>query len=284
MISPADLILNPDGTLYHLGLRPDQVPDLVLTVGDPDRVALVSRHLDEVHFRQQRREFVAHGGRLGGRQLLVLSTGMGTGNVEIALTELDALVNVDLERRRPHPAHRTLQIVRLGTSGALQPDLPLDGHLAAVAAVGLDNLMQFYPAPPPHHDHDALARALQSHLALPAPPYVAAGAPALRAWLAPDLPGGLTLTCPGFYGPQGRQLRLTPRLPDLLDRFRTFRHGRQRLDNFEMDTSAYYALGRLLGHEVLSLSALVADRSRNRFSDNPAAAVEALICPTLGRL
>ncbi|MGB3618828.1 MAG: nucleoside phosphorylase [Catalinimonas sp.] len=283
MISPADLILHPDGSAYHLGLRPDEVPDLIFTVGDPDRVGRVSRHFDAITFERQRREFRAHGGRLAGRDVLAISSGMGTGNVEILLTELDALVNVDPVRREPVDRPRVLQIVRLGTSGALQPDLPLDTHLASHTAVGLDTLTAFYDvAPSP--EEAALSAALRQHLDLPFAPYVAGGDPALRTWLAPDLVGGLTLTCPGFYAPQGRRVRLRPRPVDLLSRYRDFRLGDRRLDNFEMETAAYYALGRLLGHAVLSLNALVANRYHERFSSNATAAVDALIHNTLARV
>ncbi|SDK84086.1 uridine phosphorylase [Catalinimonas alkaloidigena] len=282
MISPADLILNPDGSVYHLGLRPEHLADTVLTVGDPERVAQVSQHFDRIEFQTQKREFVTHTGWLGKKRLTVISSGMGTDNVEILMTELDALVNVDLTQRTPHPTLRALNVVRLGTSGALHADLPIDSLLVSAQAVGLDPLTQFYDFPQEAHER-ALGEALQRHLDLSFRPYVVAGSARLQEKLASDLTPGLTLTCPGFYAPQGRHVRLAPRPTDLLERYRTFGWQRQRLTNFEMETAGYYALGRLLGHEVLSVNALVANRANDQFSTQPGTTVERMIRRVLER-
>ena len=289
MIPASELILNPDGSIYHLHLLPDHISDTILTVGDPGRVAQVSRHFDSVEFETAHREFVTHVGYFRGRRLTVLSTGMGTDNIDIVMNELDALVNIDFVARAVRPAEERmgLRIVRLGTSGSLQADVPLGAVLATEHAVGLDSLMQFYPLVETGLETE-IATELQQALALPFAPYVSKGSDLLREQLGAGLLMGNTLTCPGFYGPQGRRLRLDLRQPDYLDRLRDFRHvsaeGEFRLSNFEMETAGYYALGRLLGHEVLSLNAIVANRATGEFAANADAVVDAMIEQALTRL
>ncbi len=281
MIAESELIINPDGSIYHLALRPDELADTIITVGDPDRVERVSRHFDRVDVRRQKREFVTHTGELNGRRISVLSTGIGTDNIDIVFNELDALVNIDLTTRTVRPEHRALRVVRVGTSGALQPDLPVGTLLATRHAVGLDTLMQFYPLLMTDQEND-LVDATQEALALGFRPYCAAGAESLRQLLVggngnATIVEGNTLTCPGFYAPQGRALRQRGRDSELVRRFIDFRSGDFRYTNFEMETAGLYALGRLLGHEVLSLSALVANRATGHFHPNPDAAVDTLI-------
>lgn len=289
MIPPSELILNPDGSIYHLNLLPDHISDTILTVGDPGRVARVSRHFDSVEFETAHREFVTHVGYYRGKRLTVVSTGMGTDNIDIVLNELDALVNIDFVSRTVRPAEErmSLRIIRLGTSGSLQADVPLGALLATEHAVGLDSLMHFYPLVETGLETD-IATELQQALALPYAPYVVRGSDLLREQLGAGLLMGNTLTCPGFYGPQGRRLRLDLRQPDYISRIQAFRHhsaeGEFRLANFEMETAGYYALGRLLGHEVLSLNAIVANRTTGEFAPNAGAIVDELIERTLARL
>ena len=286
MIAESELILNPNGSIYHLALQPDELAPTVITVGDPDRVARVSRHFDRVDVIRQKREFVIHTGELNGYRLTVLSTGIGTDNIDIVFNELDALVNVDFATRTIRPDHRALRVVRIGTSGALQPDLPVGTLLATRHAVGLDTLMQFYPLLMTAEE-TTVAGATQEALRLDFRPYCVAGAENLRQLIVGTdgaVAEGNTLTCPGFYGPQGRAIRLHGRDSNLVERFADFRLGDFRFTNFEMETAGLYALGRLLGHEVLSLNALVANRATGHFHPNPDAPVDALIERTLARL
>ena len=286
MIPESELILNPDGTIYHLHLLPDHISDTILTVGDPARVAQVSRHFDSLEFEGTHREFVTHVGYYRGKRLTVLSTGMGTDNIDIVMNELDALVNIDFLSRtvRPVDERLNLRIIRLGTSGSLQADVPVGSLLATQHAVGLDSLMQFYPLVETGLETQ-VAQDLQKSLGLPFAPYVVRGSDLLREQLAADLLIGNTVTCPGFYGPQGRRLRLDLRTPDYMQRLQSFRHqspeGDFRLSNFEMETAGYYALGQLLGHEVLSLNAIVANRATGEFAKNAGDIVNRLIARTL---
>ena len=286
MIPSSELILNPDGSIYHLNLLPDHISDTILTVGDPGRVAQVSRHFDSVEFEGTHREFVTHVGYYRGKRLTVLSTGMGTDNIDIVMNELDALVNIDFMARTVRPAEErlSLRIIRLGTSGSLQADVPIGAMLATEHAVGLDSLMHFYPLVETGLETE-IATELQASLQLPFAPYVVRGSDLLREQLGAGLVMGNTLTCPGFYGPQGRVLRLDLRQSDYIARLQNFRHqsaeGEFRLANFEMETAGYYALGRLLGHEVLSLNAIVANRATGEFAENATAVVDEMIERTL---
>ena len=286
MIPSSDLILNPDGSIYHLNLLPDHISDTILTVGDPGRVAQVSRHFDSVEFEGTHREFVTHVGYYRGKRLTVLSTGMGTDNIDIVMNELDALVNIDFVARTVRPAEErlSLRIIRLGTSGSLQADVPIGAMLATEHAVGLDSLMHFYPLVETGLETE-IATELQASLQLPFAPYVVRGSDLLREQLGAGLVMGNTLTCPGFYGPQGRVLRLDLRQSDYITRLQNFHHqsaeGEFRLANFEMETAGYYALGRLLGHEVLSLNAIVANRATGEFAENATAVVDEMIERTL---
>ncbi|MBO2009305.1 nucleoside phosphorylase [Hymenobacter negativus] len=289
MIPASELILNPDGSVYHLNLLPDHISDTILTVGDPGRVAQVSRHFDSIEFEGTHREFVTHVGYYRGKRLTVLSTGMGTDNIDIVMNELDALVNIDFLARtvRPEEERMSLRIIRLGTSGSLQAEVPIGALLATEHAVGLDSLAQFYPLMETGLETQ-IATELQQTLALPFAPYVVRGSDLLREQIGAGMVMGNTLTCPGFYGPQGRSLRLPLRQPDYIARLQNFRHhsgeGEFRLSNFEMETAGYYALGRLLGHEVLSVNAIVANRATGEFAENSSAVVDAMIERTLQRL
>lgn len=284
IIPESELIINPDGSIYHLGLRPEQLTPVVLTVGDPERVPLVSRYFDEVVWRVQRREFLAHIGRIGTQKLMVISSGMGTDNVEILMTELDALANIDFATRTVKAQHTSLKIIRIGTSGALQPSVPLDSHLVSDYAFGLDTLMQFYSDGLMTAGEEMLAEQLSAHLRLSFVPYVVKGSEKLKQHIGTGMIEGNTVTCPGFYAPQGRLIRTTPRQVDLVNRLSGFQWEGRQLTNFEMETAGYYAMGRLLGHEVLSTNAIVANRITHQFSRQPAKVVGLLIQKVLAQV
>lgn len=275
-ISETDLILNPDGSVYHLSLLPKNISDTIITVGDPSRVYAVSQYFDEVEFEMNKREFITHVGKYKGKRITVISTGIGTDNIEIFFTELDALVNIDLKTREPKSRKKKLKIIRIGTSGALQEDIPLGTHLASDYAIGLDNLMNFYDLPMDDLE-TGLAHDIQKKTGLPFMPYAVRGSVSLREQIGSDMMKGNTVTCPGFYAPQGRELRLPIRFPKLLEDLNYYHKGDFWLTNFEMETAGYYAMGRLLGHEVLSVNAIIANRIKNKFSKDPNKVIESLI-------
>ncbi|MES2734063.1 MAG: nucleoside phosphorylase, partial [Bacteroidota bacterium] len=265
MLPASELILHPDNSVYHLGLRPEDIADTILVVGDPERVAKITQYFDVVELRINRREFVTHTGRLGSKRLTVISSGIGTDNVEILLTELDALVNIDLLKREVKTEKKRLQIIRIGTSGSLQTDIPVDSCVASASAIGLDTLMCFYQLLQTE-SQQVLTQTLQGQLGLPFQPYCVSGSAALKAHYGYDMFEGNTVTCPGFYAPQGREIRLALKIPQLVNILRTFRYEGYRLTNFEMETAGYYALCQLLGHDMISLNAIVANRITNQFS------------------
>ena len=282
-LGASELILSPDGSVYHLRLRPQDLAHKVILVGDPDRVPLVSERFDTVEFEVRHREFCTHTGYVGKTRLSVVSTGIGAGSIDIVLNELDALANIDLDERRPKPGHTALTILRVGTSGSLQPDVPLDSFVASSHGVGLDGLLLFYDLAPPQDE--GLEDAVLGHMALleiPLRPYVVNGDPDLhRAFAGADSSGpchsGITVTCPGFYAPQDRSLRAPARRSGWLEQLAEFRHGPHRITNFEMETADIYGLAALLGHRACSLSAIVADRIGQKFSSQPAQAMSRLI-------
>lgn len=282
-ISETDLILNPDGSVYHLNLLPKNISDTIIAVGDPSRVYMVSQFFDEVEFEMNKREFITHVGKYKDKRITVISTGIGSDNVEIFFNELDALVNIDLKTREPKSRKKRLKVVRIGTSGALQEDIPVGTHLLSDYAVGLDNLMNFYDLPMDDFE-TGLAHDLQKKTGLPFMPYVVRGSEALRNQIENEMQIGNTVTCPGFYAPQGRELRLPIRFPQLLEDLNYYHKGDFWLTNFEMETSAYYAFGRLLGHEVLSANAIIANRIKNKFAKDPNKVVESLIKKVLDRI
>ncbi len=282
-LSETDLILNPDGSVYHLNLLPRHISDTIITVGDPGRVYLVSQFFDEVEFEMNKREFITHVGKYKGKRITVVSTGIGTDNIEIFFSELDALVNIDLKTREPKVRKKKLKIIRIGTSGALQEDIPIGAHLVSEYAVGLDNLMNFYDLPMDDFE-TGIAHDVQKKIGLPFMPYVVRGSEALSRQVGFDMVRGNTVTCPGFYAPQGRVLRIPIRFPRLIDDLNYYHKGDFWLTNFEMETSGYYAMARLLGHDVLSVNAIIANRVKNKFSKNPNKVVESLIQKVLERV
>ncbi|WP_114748173.1 nucleoside phosphorylase [Pleomorphovibrio marinus] len=282
-IAESELLINTDGRIYHLGLRPGDVADKIITVGDPDRVEKISKHFDRIVLKQRHREYVTHTGIFQGKELSVMSTGMGTDNVEIFLNELDALFNVDFNTRKPKERFLKLEIVRVGTSGSLQEEIPVDGLLASTSALGLDTLMNFYSFPQLAGEQ-AFASMVMEKLGLGFTPYLAHASPELLHRLGSSLLSGITVTCPGFFAPQGRQVRLEPRLPLLLDQLSSMSFDGKKMTNFEMETAGYYSLGKLLGHEVLSLNVLVVNRKKGNFSENPDLAMDKLIQHVLEKI
>lgn len=285
-LPPSELVLNPDGSIYHLALRPEQLGDLVILVGDQGRVERISRHFEKVEHRTQNREFIAHTGVYHGTHITALSTGIGTDNIDIVLNELDALANIDLEKRSPRREHRPLRLVRLGTCGALQEDIPVDTRIVSAYGVGMDNVLHYYA----YENTDREMRLLQDLLAqtewpdnLPYP-YVAQGDKALVELLGNGNTVGITLTAGGFYGPQGRQLRLLPSVDGLNERLSAFEHDGLRATNYEMETSALFGLGGMLGHRVCTMCTVVANRLRKEYSKDHHTAVDVMIGEALERL
>jgi uridine phosphorylase len=282
-ISETDLILNSDGSVYHLSLLPKHISDTIITVGDPGRVYMVSEHFDEIEFEMNKREFITHVGRYKDKRITVISTGIGTDNVEIFFNELDALVNVDLKTREPKPRRKKLKVIRIGTSGALQEDVPLGAHLVSEYAVGFDNLMTFYNFPMDENE-TAISLDIQKKMKLPFTPYVVKGSDSLREQFGAEMIVGNTVTCPGFYAPQGRSVRIPIRFPKLVENLNYYHKDDFWLTNFEMETAGYYALARLLGHEALSVNAIVANRIKGKFSKDPNKVVDSLIRKVLEKI
>jgi uridine phosphorylase len=282
-IAESELIITERGTIYHLDLAPEHLAPIVITVGDPDRVQAVSKYFDRLEHRAQHREFVTHTGYIGNQRISCVSTGIGPDNIDIVLNELDALVNIDFKTRTIKEQHTSLQIVRLGTSGALQADINVDSFVASSHGLGLDNLMLYYQHTN-NAEEDFLLAEFSKHTNMDARhihPYVAAGAVSLRSQFAKEFHHGVTVTCPGFYGPQGRVLRGQLALPNLIDALTTFSCSVGRITNFEMETSAIYGLGKLLGHKCLSISTIVANRITQQFSSNAPKAVDGMIRSSL---
>jgi uridine phosphorylase len=284
-MSEADLILNDRGAIYHLGLCPGEIADTVITVGDPERVPLVSRYFDSIEFTMQHREMVTHTGYLGRKRLTVMSTGMGTGAIDIVLNELDALVNVNFQTRRVKEPLTSLNIIRLGTTGGLQAEIPLDSIILSSYAMGLDSLMHYYQYQP-LPEEIILQKAVTDHLKeLSEGFYVFSGSQLLlRKFTSQETLSGITATCPGFYGSQGRILRAPLQHPQLLQQLTTFNHDGLRVTNLEMETVGIYGLGALLGHHTCSLSSVIVNRATKVFSNRMQQGVLDLIEYALARL
>ncbi|MEJ7693416.1 nucleoside phosphorylase [Daejeonella sp.] len=284
-ISKTDLILNEDGSVYHLNLLPGDIADTVITVGDPDRVSDVSRHFDRIEVRKGKREFITHTGYIGSRRITVISTGIGTDNIDIVLNELDALVNINFDTRLVNSTLKSLDIIRIGTSGAIQDDIPMDTILVSEFALGLDALMHYYVHTVSGDEHQLLD-SVKSHFKhiQGISPYLIAADKGLLNLIGQDLEKGITVTAPGFYAPQGREVRAKTTVPNLISLFSSFRSGNHRLTNLEMETAGIYALASVLGHRALSLNAILASRTKLEFSANPAKVVDKAIQLVLSSL
>lgn len=281
-IAPSELIINSRGAIYHLDCRPEEIAQTVITVGDPGRVKEVSKYFDKIEYKNEHREFITHTGFIGNKLITVLSTGIGPDNIDIVVNELDALANIDFETRQIKPSLTSLNIIRMGTSGSLQKEIPVDSFVAGTHGLGLDNLLNYYQ-PDNNEEEKQLLQAFEAHTQVQhiTQPYIAQAGIKLLKEFTDGYHQGITVTCPGFYGPQGRVLRMGLKLPGLIDKLTTFAFGNHRISNFEMETSAIYGMGKILGHQCLAVNAIVANRITKDFSKDGAAAVENLIKKSL---
>ena len=286
MIKSSELILNPDGSVYHLNLKPEHIASDIIFVGDPERVSKITKHFETVEFSTQKREFKTETGIYKGKRITVQSTGIGPDNIDIVMNELDALVNIDLNTRELKPNHTALNIVRIGTSGSLQADIPVDSWVMSKYAIGLDNMLRSYLIE--EYSDSELEDAFISHTNWDTrkgrPTVVSCDATLENKIYSEKFHKGFTGTAGGFYGPQGRVVRLNIQDPELNHKMDTFNYNGTRMTNLEMETSAIYGLGKLLGHNCLSLNAIIANRAVGGFSSNPEKTVNELIAYTLDKL
>ena len=278
----SELILNNDGSIYHLHLRPENIAKNIIFVGDPDRVPKVSKHFDSIRFKTNKREFVTHTGFIANKEFSVVSTGIGTDNIDIVLTELDALVNIDLETRTEKEQKTALNIIRIGTSGTLVEDVDCDSILYSEFGLGLDGLMNFYAYENSEIEKNIL-QEINNHIPnLPVAPKIAAASNKLMQLFESDnMIKGITATATGFYGPQGRILRAQPLVTGFVDKLSEKTYNGHRVTNLEMETAAIYGLGNILGHHCRSVNTILANRKTKAFSGNPKKAVENCILNTL---
>lgn len=287
-LAESELVLNPDGSVYHLNLKPEQIGQTIIFVGDQNRVSKVAKHFDEITFETQKREFKTITGTYKGKKISVISTGIGPDNIDIVMNELDALVNIDLKERKIKNTHTKLTIVRIGTSGSLQKDIPVDHFVVADYGLGLEGMIWSYQVDS-ILEHD-MADAFVKHTdwyEQKAKPYIVQNDPALGNKFkegSSRVHAGITGTSGGFYGPQGRVLRLPIQDSDLNDKIASFEYQGHRVTNLEMETSAIYGLGKLLGHSTCSMNCIIANRANGTFSKDPYKAVEELIEYTLNKL
>ena len=273
-----ELILHPTQGVYHLHLMPEELANIVITVGDPDRVPLVSKYFDRIEVRKQHREFVTHTGWFQGKRISVVSTGIGPDNIDIVLNELDALVNIDFTNKTNIKERKSLNIIRIGTSGSLQPHIPVDSFVVGKHALGLDNMMAFYDQNKAYDD--PMAQALRTSQLLPnaVVPYgVSPSKQLLKLWDPHTCILANTLTSVGFYGPQGRVLGTWSAQKKLMDGLVSFNFNGQTIDHIEMETSAIYGLSSVFGHQAVSLNAILANRSHQTFSKHPEKTINKLI-------
>lgn len=284
-IPASELPLQPGGQIYHIGVNPEDIADYIIVVGDPGRVETVSKHFDTVEFRHQNRELVTHTGTLRGQRITALSTGMGTDNIDIVMNELDALANIDLKTMEIKKEHRTLNIVRIGTCGALQADIPVHSFIAAEYGFGFDGLMHFYKHGKGFNEEvvDAFVKHTGWGERLPYP-YCVKGSDELMKRIGGDMVHGITASAPGFFGPQGRQVRAELEFPDMNSKIDSFRHGDMRITNLEMETSALYGFGQIFGHNMLTVCVAIANRVTHDFSKDYHPAVDKLIQTVLDRI
>ncbi len=285
-IKNSELILHPDGRIYHLNLKPEDLADTIILVGDPGRVEVVSSFFDTIEYKGQNREICTHTGTLNKKRLTVLSTGMGTDNIDIVVNELDALVNIDLKERKPKDTHTSLDIIRLGTSGALQPDIPLNSFVMSDYGLGIDGLLNFYEAKDEVIDQK-LTDAFIDQMNWPdsfAKPYAVRSSKKLQQKMGDGFVHGITATAPGFYGPQGRVLRLGLSYPDINENLHKFNFENNKIVNFEMETSALYGLGKMLGHETLTICVAIANRFNHKINKDYKSAIVELIKLVLNQI
>lgn len=285
-IPETELILNNDGSVYHLNLLPDDIADTVINVGDPDRVKMVSDFFDRIEIKKQKREFITHTGTYKGKRITAISTGIGTDNIDIVYNELDALVNIDLKKRIIKEKKTSLNLIRIGTSGSLSEEIAPDDFVFSKFGLGLDGLMNYYIYQNNEEEKKILA-AFQNHFqikgGLPLP-YLSSCSNMLEEKLSAGMKKGITASCSGFYAPQGRVLRYQLSNPSMIDSLTSFRYNNHRITNFEMETAAMFGLASILGHESCSLNVIVGNRITKQFSHRAEEKIKELIKITLERL
>ncbi|MBK7964507.1 MAG: nucleoside phosphorylase [Bacteroidetes bacterium] len=285
-IPESELILNHDGSVYHLNLHPYEIAPVIINVGDPDRVSMVSNYFEKIEIKKQKREFVTHTGTYKGKRMSVISTGIGTDNIDIVYNELDALVNIDLKTRTIKEKLTSLDLVRIGTSGALQAEIEVDHFVCSRFGLGLDGLLNFYKLANTQEEEEiihAFRKHYPNHGVLPQS-YISKSSDKLFDLLSLDSFAGITASCSGFYGPQMRQLRLEPARLDMIDRLNSFRFGEHRITNFEMETGAMFGLASLLGHQCCAVNVIVANRITQKYAKDAEGSMHRLIKMTLDRL
>lgn len=285
-IAESELILNNDGSIYHLNLLPENISNTIIFVGDQDRVGKVTQYFDTIDFETQKREFKTQTGTYKGKKISVISTGIGPDNIDIVLNELDALVNIDLKNRTIKENHTSLDIIRIGTSGSLQNDIPVDSFLISSHAMGLDGMLQSYDCE--HVCEKEIENAFLKHTdwsESKARPYCVKNSEKLAGKLMSEQTySGITATAPGFYGPQGRVLRLSLQDSKINSKIDSFNFSEHRISNLEMETSAIYGLSKLLGHNAVSMNAIIANRANGTFSKDPYKTIDNLIKYTLDKI
>ncbi|MGB0897180.1 MAG: nucleoside phosphorylase [Flavobacteriaceae bacterium] len=285
-IAASELIINPDGSIYHLNLLPKDIASTIITVGDPDRVENITKHFDTIEVTKQKREFKTVTGRYKGQRITVISTGIGTDNIDIVLNELDALVNINFDTRTIKDSHTSLDIIRIGTSGSIQKHIPINSFLISEIAIGFDSLMHFYKST--HVLNEEISEAFIKQTEWPevmsAPYIVSCDNVLAEKFKSPQITSGFTATNVGFYGPQSRVLRLPVSNPSLNEKLANFSYNNHTITNLEMETAGIYGMAKLLGHKAVSLNAILANRATGEFSDRPTALVEELITFTLDKI
>ena len=285
-IPESELILNADNSVYHLNLLPHELSDTVINVGDPDRVKMVSAFFDSIEVKKQKREFVTHTGYYKGKRITVLSTGIGTDNIDIVYNELDSLVNIDLEKREIKKELKSLNLIRIGTSGSLQSDIPVDGFVFSRYGLGLDGLLNYYKLVN-DKDETEIINSFRKHYpneGIISLPYIAKCSSKLEGALSKGMFKGITASCCGFYAPQGRVLRYELARPNFIQTLHSFQSGENRITNFEMETGAMYGLAKILGHHCCSINAIVANRITNEHTNKSEETMNTLIELVLDRL
>ena len=284
MIADSELILNTDGSIYHLNLRPEDLATTIILVGDPERLNWVSRYLDKVVIKKGKKDFITHTGLWNNKRISVVSSGIGTDNIDIVLNELDALVNIDFESKSLKSDLTSLDILRIGTSGSIQGNISIGTVLASEYAIGFDALMQYYVKPYTAGEEEIKDAVQQYFPMLNFQPYIGMASPKLLDRFASDLPKGLTMTVPGFYGPQGRHIRSNNVYPDLIEQAVKFSVGGKYITHLEMETAGIYALANMFGHHALSINTILASRVNDQLSKNPERMIDDMIRYVLDRI
>jgi len=285
-IPESELILNDDNSVYHLNLQPEEIADTIINVGDPDRVSMVSKFFDQIELKKQKREFVTHTGTYKGKRITVISTGIGTDNIDIVYNEIDALVNIDLKNRVIKDKLKSINLIRIGTSGSLQDNIPVDGFVFSRFGLGLDGLMNFYRLTNTEEEKSIIESFRKHYLGqgILAQPYLVKSSGKLEAALSEGMYKGITASCSGFYAPQGRVLRYELAFPEVIDRLTSFQFENNVITNFEMETGAMYGLAKTLGHHCCSINAIVANRITKQHTHKGDETMNLLIETVLDRL